>query len=60
MPIARPTAISAKSAPSSAGFSSVATTAISMPKAAILLPWTAVVGLVSFASPLMNSENATM
>ena len=60
VPIARPIAISRKSAPSSAGFSSVATTAISMPTAAILLPWTAVVGLVRRDRPMMNSENATM
>ena len=60
VPIARPAKISRKSEPSRAGFSSVATTATSMPTAAILLPWTAVVGLVSFARPVMNSPNATM
>ncbi len=60
VPMIRPIAMSRKSVPSRPGSSSVATTAMSMPKAAILLPWTAVVGLVSFARPVMNSENATM
>ena len=60
VPIARPTTMSTKSAPSRSGFSSVATTATPMPTAAILLPCTAVVGLVSFARPVMNMPNATM
>ena len=60
VPTIRPPAISRKSAPSRSGSSSVATTAIAMPTAAILLPWTAVVGLVSRDSPVMNRLNATM
>ena len=62
VPIARPIAMSSEVARrrAVAGCSSVATTAIAMPTAAILLPCTAVVGLVSRARPMMNSENATM
>ena len=60
VPMTRPMAIRRKSAPSRSGFSSVAITAIAMPTAAILLPCTAVVGLVSRARPMMKRLNATM
>jgi hypothetical protein len=42
------------------GVSSVATTAMTMPVAAILFPRTAVRGPVRPLIPYMNSENATM
>ena len=61
VPIARPTAMSSEvGAVERRGSAASRRPRSPMPTAAILLPCTAVVGLVSLARPMMNSANATM